>query len=232
MQKDGLYNCPKCDNSVFIIDREVSNQLAAINTALWWTGQTELKHQCYLKCKKCGWQLPEAVDYPKTVTFTFTITPKQSMKPFDVALQHLEEVFKTPVDMSLMLVPADQQINPELMEKLNLAGAEFIKQMPINLKSNEHYYGMVFNAAAYHSLYKSNNKESYFDVANKIINNRIQMDGATDDFYENTTYPKDLVEKFMDYCNSLTDCPVFLSEDGGFRASLFFVAYHHIIDEK
>ncbi len=134
------------------------------------------------------------------------------MKTFDLALKHLKGIdFKNPE------IFADREL---------ISRHENFRDDPLNITSNDHYRGMVFYACIYHLHDINNDKISYFYIACEII----EQTEPSHERYMNTEYPKNVVDEWNNYCNSIINAPAYIAIDNEVRFNIFCVAYHYTND--
>lgn len=135
------------------------------------------------------------------------------MKTFDIALKHLKGL-----DFSNSDIFSDRELIKRHQDYI--ADKE-------NIRSNDHYRGMVFYGAVFHLHDLASKKVSYHYVACEIIESM----EASHEKYAKTVYPKNMVDEWDNYCNSLIGAPDYISTDNEVRFNIFCVAYEYLKGE-
>jgi hypothetical protein len=136
------------------------------------------------------------------------------MTTFDIALKHLKGLdFRNPDIFS----------DRELIER-----HIYYKEDKLNIRSNDHYRGLVFYACVYHLHDLALKKFSYFDVACEIIESMV----PSFDKHMKTEYPKNMVDQWNNYCNSIINPDPYMETDNEVRFNIFCVAYHYLQEKK
>ncbi len=155
-----------------------------------------------------------AYKQPPTITFN----PLRPMRTFDIALKHLNKI-------NLSGLNIRQKVFYNTIVETTYE--DFLSD-PENNKSNEYYKGVVFNAAIFHLLFKSNGLKSCFDVACEIVEAEKEIVKTKFETFKNTVYPKVMTDKWARYLQEIKSVTSIL-EDSELSYELFFAAYTFII---
>lgn len=132
-------------------------------------------------------------------------------------------------DLDKPNTPEKQSLKDKVLHTLNV----FLKDEQ-HYVSNETYWRSVFAVACMHVNEKQQGaKHSFFDICKIVIEENMPPEktmykGVT---YQNTKYPKKMVDEWNAWCAKQTTAPEYLTEDT-IRFDIFTVAYAYIVDEK
>ncbi len=148
------------------------------------------------------------------------------MKTFDIALKHLQQ---SGIDFKLVDIYLASEPSDTLLNQLDDITLNFMVD-PLNDRSNDHYKGTVFMAALFHLAFEAHNEPSFFDKASEIINSEIGILTTGYEHYRNTIYPKAMMDKWEEYCNSYPKIGI-LQGSNEISFKLFTSVYHYLVRE-
>lgn len=150
------------------------------------------------------------------------------MKTFDIANEYLKDFNFGDYDTYTEEDSACDVFGKQIKSIFNQ-----YKEDKRNSFSNNYYRNMVFGAAVCHNNDLYYKRPSYFNVACEMIESElIAIKLGNFELYNNTSYPKILVDLFLKYCDEMNPQPPFLSEKSEVRLEFFMAAYHYIIDKN
>ncbi len=148
------------------------------------------------------------------------------MKTFDIALEYLKEIDLTDIDTYSQHDLGNKLVADKIVEQQK----KYISDKNNNV-SNDYYRNMTFAVCIYHLADLAQGRASFFNVACEIIESeqyilKTKFEGIT----EGSSYPKVMMDKFINYCNELNPQPYFLSDKSEVRDEFFMAAFHYITE--
>lgn len=152
------------------------------------------------------------------------------MKTFDIATKYLQasdidfkglniyESLKNPTEAQTSVIKQAQQICEKYLED------------PENNKSNDYYRRVIFETALQNLCFKAQSAPSFWDKAIEIINAHKKAYDLPFEKYKGVDYPKVMVDKYLEWCNSLIPQPYVLIPTSEINLEMFLAAYEYVIE--
>ncbi len=156
------------------------------------------------------------------------------MKTLDIALEYLNELDFTQIDIRrlsdpniLALPPEDKSVKDRIMK----IAKKYLTDGRLTF-SNENYHSLVFENALIIKQEEADGFNQFFESACMIImqNSRGPLNCFLN-LRKEMGYPKRILKKFNTYCTTRSRSPYYI-RNSEMRMDLFAVAWHYLIDEK
>jgi len=154
------------------------------------------------------------------------------MKTFDIAIKYLQASSINFKNFDIYDKDALKDSTPAKKANIEQAQAVCEKYLadPQNTQSNDYYRRVIFETALQHLCFKEQGAISFWDKAIEIINANKKAYDLPFEKYKNTAHPKVMVEKYLEWCNSLNPQPYTLSEESEINLEMFMAAYEYVIE--
>lgn len=152
------------------------------------------------------------------------------MKTFDIATKYLHASSINFKNFDIYDKNALKDSTPAKKANMDQVQAVLEKYLadPQNNKSNDYYRRVVFETALQNQCFIAQGAPSFWDKAIEIINVNKKAYDLPFEKYRGMAYPKVMVDKYLEWCNSLSPQPYVLSTESEINLEMFMAAYEYV----